>query len=75
MLGGLLFKRFILGAKGWEQVPLIDWYKAFGNLEAVSSISVHEFMKTILHCIVLYRMGVIWCVEHVPANWLNMYVV
>ena len=42
MLGGTLFKRFILGAKGWEQIPLIDWYKAFGNLEAVSFVVVIE---------------------------------
>ena len=36
MAGGVLFKRYVFGAKGWEQIPLIDWYKAFGNLEAVS---------------------------------------
>ena len=34
---GFLFKRYVQGAKGWEQVPLIDWYKDFGNLQAVSS--------------------------------------
>ena len=39
MAGGLLFKRFMLGAKGWEQIPLLDWYKAFGNLEAVRPLS------------------------------------
>ncbi len=70
MAGGLLFKRFILGAKGWEQVPLIDWYKAFGNLEAVSPFSMQNVGLSALLC----RMGVIWCVERVPANWLNMYV-
>ncbi len=36
MVGGTLYKRFIMGAKGWEQVPLLNWYAAFGNLEAVS---------------------------------------
>lgn len=34
MVLGLLYKRFLLGAKGWEQVPLIGWYREFGNLEA-----------------------------------------
>lgn len=36
MAGGIVFKRYVQGAKGWEQIPLIDWYKAFGNLQAVS---------------------------------------
>ena len=36
MGAGMLFKRFILGAKGWEQIPFLDWFKEFGNLEAVS---------------------------------------
>jgi hypothetical protein len=40
MAGGFLFKRYVLGAKGWEQIPLIDWYKAFGNLQAVSTTAV-----------------------------------
>ena len=36
MAVGMAFKRFIVGAKGWEQIPFLDFYKAFGNLEAVS---------------------------------------
>ena len=36
MVLGLLYKRFLVGAKGWDQVPLIGWYREFGNLEAVS---------------------------------------
>ena len=36
MLIGFLYKRFVAGAKGWEQVPLINFYRSFGNLEAVS---------------------------------------
>lgn len=36
IVGGIIIKRYVLGAKGWEQVPCIDWYKAFGNLQAVS---------------------------------------
>ena len=36
MIVGVLYKRFLLGAKGWEQVPFIDWYREFGNLQAVS---------------------------------------
>ena len=34
---GFLYKRFIVGAKGWEQVPLLKYYREFGNLEAVST--------------------------------------
>ena len=36
MLIGILVKRFAMGAKGWEQIPLLSWYKLFGELEAVS---------------------------------------
>ena len=42
MVLGLLYKRFLVGAKGWEQVPLIGWYREFGNLEAVSRLSVYR---------------------------------
>ncbi|XP_011409630.1 PREDICTED: cation-dependent mannose-6-phosphate receptor-like [Amphimedon queenslandica] len=34
MLIGFLYKRFFLGSKGYEQIPLIDCYRGFGNLEA-----------------------------------------
>ena len=34
MLGGCLYKRFLLGAKGWEQVPCLSLYRDFGNLSA-----------------------------------------
>ena len=37
MVGGCLYKRFMMGAKGWEQVPMLAAYKEFGNLEAVSA--------------------------------------
>lgn len=40
MVLGLLYKRFLVGAKGWEQVPLIGWYREFGNLEAVSQHNI-----------------------------------
>ena len=36
MVGGCVYKRFFMGAKGWEQVPVLKYYKEFGNLEAVS---------------------------------------
>ena len=36
MILGFLYKRFFLGSKGFEQVPLINVYREFGNLEAVS---------------------------------------
>ena len=39
MVIGFLYKRFLMGAKGWEQVPLLGIYRDFGNLEAVSTTS------------------------------------
>lgn len=36
MVVGFLYKRFILGAKGWDQFPGLKYYQEFGNLEAVS---------------------------------------
>jgi cation-dependent mannose-6-phosphate receptor len=34
MIVGTIYKRFFLGAKGYEQIPLINFYREFGNLEA-----------------------------------------
>jgi cation-dependent mannose-6-phosphate receptor len=34
MVLGFLYKRFLLGAKGWEQVPCVSLYREFGNLSA-----------------------------------------
>ena len=31
---GFLYKRFLVGAKGWEQVPCISLYRECGNLMA-----------------------------------------
>ena len=49
MAVGMAFKRYMLGAKGWEQIPFLDWYKAFGNLESVSCfpfcVSLDEVMN------------------------------
>ncbi len=36
MVIGFLYKRFMSGAKGWEQIPFINTYREFGDLEAVS---------------------------------------
>lgn len=69
MAGGLLFKRFILGAKGWEQVPLIDWYKAFGNLEAVSfSVACLGMVCQNLHCTGWLWSGVQNTIDQ--ASWI-----
>ena len=54
MAGGLAFKRYALGAKGWEQVPLIDWYRAFGNLQAVS------FLTEVASCINFINIVIGW---------------
>ena len=45
MVLGLLYKRFLVGAKGWEQVPLIGWYREFGNLEAVSQHNIQHLVS------------------------------
>ena len=41
MVVGFLYKRFIAGAKGWEQVPFLEGYKKCGNLMAVSQYVPH----------------------------------
>ena len=48
MVTGFLYKRFIVGAKGWEQVPLLSIYREFGNLEAVSIFIDITFIKLTL---------------------------
>lgn len=34
MIGGFLYLRFVVGAKGYEQIPCYSYYQEFGNLEA-----------------------------------------
>lgn len=34
MVLGFFYKRFLVGAKGWEQVPCISFYREFGNMSA-----------------------------------------
>ena len=36
MLIGFVYLRFVVGAKGYEQIPFYTYYQEFGNLEAVS---------------------------------------
>ena len=48
MLGGFLYKRFMVGAKGWEQVPLYDMYREFGNLQAVGGIITYKHVLAAL---------------------------
>lgn len=42
---GVLYKRFLAGAKGWEQIPLITYYREFGNIEAVSGNNPHKYIS------------------------------
>ena len=39
LIGGFLYKRFVLGAKGVDQIPNYEFWEDFGNLQAVSEIS------------------------------------
>ena len=51
MVAGFLYKRFIMGAKGWDQFPGLKYYQEFGNLEAVSSTIDHlQWLLHILYC-------------------------
>lgn len=38
LLAGITIKRFGMGAKGWEQIPLITVWRFIGNFFAVSLI-------------------------------------
>ena len=51
MIGGFLFKRFIQGAKGLEQIPLVNFFKEFGNLEAVSVADRDHMCCRVVHFI------------------------
>ena len=72
MVLGLLYKRFLVGAKGWEQVPLIGWYREFGNLEAVSQLSVYQACIMLGVRLYICRMAVTWCVDQSSEESLNM---
>lgn len=37
MVIGFVYKRFYMGAKGWEQIPMLSYFKDFGSLQAVSA--------------------------------------
>ena len=40
-VGGFLYKRFAMGAKGLEQIPNYRFWEDFGNLQAVSKHFCH----------------------------------
>ena len=46
MLVGILLKRIVLGAKGWEQIPFLRWYQLFGELEVVSANTASMYTCT-----------------------------
>lgn len=35
LICGFLYQRFIVGAKGWEQIPNFSFWKIVGNMSAV----------------------------------------
>jgi len=37
MVIGLLYLRFVVGAKGYEQIPFYSHFVEFGNLQAVNA--------------------------------------
>ena len=38
LIGGFIYQRLVVGAKGWEQLPNYSFWQDFGNLQAVSKI-------------------------------------
>ncbi len=45
LIGGFIYQRLVVGAKGWEQLPNYAFWQDFGNLQAVSEHS--KFNKTV----------------------------
>ena len=43
LIAGGLYQRFVLGAKGVEQIPNYEFWKDFGNLQAVSTFRFCHF--------------------------------
>ena len=43
LIGGFLYQRLVVGAKGMEQFPNIAFWQEFGNLTAVHSCLFKEF--------------------------------
>ena len=58
MIVGFFYLRFVVGAKGYEQILLYSYYQELGNLEAVSD----QVIK-VVWCNDHYRMVVILCVD------------
>ena len=48
LVGGFMYMRFILGAKGYEQIPNYGFWQDFGNLLSVSFLGFF-----VLFCLVL----------------------
>ena len=55
MVGGFLYLRFVVGAKGYEQIPFYSHFVEFGNLQAVSIVGL---LYIILCVNRVYRMVV-----------------
>ena len=45
LIGGFLYQRLVVGAKGMEQFPNIAFWQEFGNLTAVHSCLFKVFSK------------------------------
>ena len=43
LIGGFIYQRLVVGAKGWEQLPNYSFWQDFGNLQAVS-LTVAQLM-------------------------------
>ena len=56
LIGGFIYQRLVVGAKGWEQLPNYSFWQDFGNLQAVSLKSC--------------TIDVLWFIS-VQAVWLD----
>ena len=43
LIGGAIYQRLVVGAKGMEQIPNYSFWQDFGNLQAVSVASCYVF--------------------------------
>ena len=52
MIAGFLYLRFVVGAKGNEQIPFYSYYQEFGNLEAVSDHTICVTKCLAMHVVI-----------------------
>ena len=67
LIAGGLYQRFVLGAKGVEQIPNYEFWKDFGNLQAVSTFRFCHFSS-----FQISLAGSCWCFH---CNTINFFLI